>query len=155
MQPKHVRKIVVTAVVAGTFLLSTSWIAAADGTRQSSGSPALRTIMRDMGKNMQVITDGISREDWGLVARTAPLLADHPQPSMAEKVRLLGFLGNNAGAFRGYDEKSRHAAQALGLAARQRDGEAAIASFATLQGSCLGCHQRFRKSFVEKFHEKR
>ncbi len=32
------------------------------------------------------------------------------------------------------------------------DGQAAISSFATLQNSCLSCHQSFRKPFVEYFY---
>ena len=152
--PNHFRRIAVTAVATGVLLLSASWIASADSTRQTAGFPVLRTIMRDMGQNMQVIADAISREDWALVARTAPLLTDRPQPSMAEKVRLLGFLGTDAGAFRGYDKKTRQAAQALELAAMRGDGEASIAAFATLEAGCLGCHRDFRQSFVEHSDEK-
>lgn len=154
MPPKRFHNIAVIAAAIGTILLSASWIAAADSGREGVRPLALRTIMRDMGKNMQVITDGISREDWALVEKTAPLIADHTQPPMTEKMRLLGFLGSNAGAFKGYDEKSRQAAQSLGQAAKRRDGTAAIAAFATLQNSCLDCHQRFRKPFVENFYEK-
>lgn len=152
--PKHVKSIAVTAVAAGMLLLAASWSTAAGGMRQTSGFPMLRTIMRDMGNNMQVIADAIAREDWARVAKTAPLLAARPKPSMAEKVRLLGFLGTNAGEFRGYDKETRHAAQALELAATRGDGKASIAAFAALEASCLGCHRVFRKSFVEKFDEK-
>lgn len=148
--PKHFRRIAVAAAATGMFLLSYSWIAAADNTRQTARFPVLRTIMRDMGQNMQVIADAVSREDWTLVAKTAPLLTHRPQPSMAEKVRLLGFLGTNAGAFRGYDKQTRQAAQALEQAARRRDGEATVAAFATLERSCLGCHRDFRQLFVER-----
>lgn len=142
------------AVAAGMLLLSASCIAAADGARQTSGFPVLRTIMRDMGRNMQAIADSVSREDWATVAKTAPLLTDRPQPSMSEKLRILGFLGTSAGAFRGYDKETRHAAQALERAAIRGDGKASIAAFATLEASCLGCHRDFRKSFVEKLDEK-
>ena len=152
--PKHFRRIAVTSVAIGMFLLSSSWIAAAGNTRQAARFPVLRTIMRDMGQNMQVIADAISREDWTLVARTASLLTDRPQPSMAEKVRLLGFLGADAGAFRAYDKKTRQAAQALERAAMRGDGEASIAAFATLEAGCLGCHRDFRQSFVEHYDEK-
>ncbi|HET9452548.1 MAG TPA: cytochrome C [Aggregicoccus sp.] len=139
------------AAAAGALLLPSSRVAAADAARPL----ALRAIMRDMGKNLQVITDGISREDWALVERTAPLLAEHPQPPLGEKMRLLGFLGSKAGAFRDYDGQVRQAAQALGRAAGRKDGEGAIASFAGVQRSCLGCHQRFRQPLVERFYGKR
>ncbi|MBE9564814.1 MAG: cytochrome C, partial [Proteobacteria bacterium] len=58
--------------------------------------------MRDMGKNMQVIADGISREDWKLIEKTAPLIADHPQPPISEKVRILAFVGTDVSKFKGH-----------------------------------------------------
>ncbi|MBL0311540.1 MAG: cytochrome c [Holophagaceae bacterium] len=115
---------------------------------------ALQKIMQDLGKHMQVVTDGISSEDWDLVARIAPLIADHPQPPLAEKMRILKFAGSNAGKFKGYDEKTHQAAQELGRAATRRDGLAVISAFATLQNNCLACHQGFRKPFKEHFYDR-
>lgn len=114
---------------------------------------ALRTIMQNLGKNMQAITDGISREDWELVAKIAPLIADHPQPPLVEKVRILSFVGSHAAKFKGYDEKSRHAAQSLRQAATRQDGPVVVSEFATLQNSCLACHQSFRMPFKEHFYD--
>ncbi|APR04161.1 cytochrome c [Thauera chlorobenzoica] len=115
----------------------------------------LRKIMQDMGKNMQAITDGISREDWEAVARAAPLIADHPQPPLTEKMRILSFVGSDAGKFKSHDEKMKRVARTLQDAALRDDGEAVIASFATLQSSCLICHQSFRKPFLEHFYMRR
>lgn len=116
---------------------------------------ALRRIMQDLGKSMQVITDGISREDWELVAKTAPLIADHPQPPLVEKLRILSFVGADAGIFKGHDEKTHQAAQELRQAATRQDGLAVVAAFASLQNSCLACHRSFRKPFKEHFYDKR
>lgn len=116
---------------------------------------ALRKIMQELGKNMQVVTDGISREDWELVAKTAPLIADHPQPTAIEKLRILNFIGSDVGKFKAYDEKSHQDAQQLQQAATRKDGSAVISTFSNLQNSCLGCHQSFRKGFKEYFYEKR
>jgi cytochrome c556 len=112
----------------------------------------LRRIMRELGKDMQAVTDGISREDWERIAKTAPKIAEHRQPRFAEKMRILGFAGSNAGRFKRFDEQTHQAAKALEQAARRSDGQAVIASFATLQNSCLACHQDFRKPFVEHFY---
>ncbi len=116
---------------------------------------ALRKIMQDLGTNMQRITDGISREDWEAVARIAPLIGEHPQPPLLEKMRILKFAGSDAGKFKGYDEKTHAAAQTLQQAARRGDGRAVISAFATLQNSCLACHESFRKPFVEHFYGER
>ncbi len=115
----------------------------------------LQKIMKDMGKNMQVIVDGISREDWKLIEKTAPLIADHPQPSLGEKIRILAFVGTDVSKFKGHDEKTHEAARILGESAAREDGYAVISDFSALQNTCLMCHQRFRKSFQEHFYGKR
>ena len=154
MQHRHPFKTFFTAIAIGTLLASMYSQAWADDAGKAKPL-ALRKIMQDLGKNMQVITDGISREDWELVAKIAPLVADHPQPPLGEKMRILSFVGTDAGKFKGYDEKTHQAAQALGQAATRQDGPAVISAFAKLQNSCLACHQGFRKPFLEHFYDKR
>lgn len=154
MRYRHPFNTFLTAAAIGTLLTSTCLQAWADDAGKARPL-ALRKIMQDMGKNMQVITDGISREDWEMVAKAAPLIADHPQPPMAEKIRILSFIGSDAGKFKSHDEKTHQAAQALEQAAVRSDGQSVISSFATLQKSCLACHQGFRKPFVEHFYGQR
>lgn len=115
---------------------------------------ALRGIMQGLGKNMQAITDGISREDWMVIAKIAPLIAEHPQPPLTEKMRIMAFVGTDIGTFKGYDERTHQAARTIADAAVRRDGKAVIAAFASMQNSCLACHQSFRKPIVEHFYER-
>lgn len=112
----------------------------------------LRRIMQDLGRNMQTVVDGISREDWVLVERTAPRIADHPEPPAEEKARLITYLGAEAARFRGYDRQSHDAAEQMGAAAKRRDGAAVIAAFAKVQESCLGCHESFRGRILANFY---
>ena len=55
-----------------------------------------------MGKNIQTIADGISREDWELIEKTTSQIADHPQPPLTEKIRIMAFVGMDASKFKGY-----------------------------------------------------
>ncbi|MDP1871296.1 MAG: cytochrome c [Gallionella sp.] len=116
---------------------------------------ALQQVMRDLGKNMQVITDGISRGDWDQVEKTAPLVADHPQPPFSEKMLIMGFMGTNMGKFKAYDGETHEQALAVGKAAKAKDGQGAILAFQKLQTSCYSCHSEFRKPFVEHFYGKK
>lgn len=154
MKNKRTSQIVVAAGVIGTLLVSASSMTWANGPAEIKPL-ALHTIMQDLSMNMQAVTDGISREDWPLVAKIAPRIADHPQPPLAEKMRILSFIGSNAGKFKDYDEKNHQAGQELKRAATRQDGPAVIAAFATLQNGCLTCHQSFRKSFQEHFYGQR
>ena len=120
----------------------------------SSESLELQAIMKDMGENLQAITDGISREDWHLIEKYATHIADHPQPALSEKIRILSYLGTDVSQFKEYDGKTHVAARTLSEAAAREDGYAVIADFATLQNTCLMCHQRYRESFREHFYGK-
>lgn len=113
---------------------------------------ALRGIMQELGQHMQTVALGIAREDWGLVAKTAPLIAKHPQPPFKEKTRILAFVGTDMGRFKRHDHNTHEAAQALGQAAEKQDGRAVITAFQAVQTSCLDCHHEFRKPFVEHFY---
>jgi cytochrome c556 len=116
---------------------------------------ALRSVMERLGRDMQAVTGAISKEEWTLVAELAPKIAKHAEPPLGEKMRILGWLGTDAGKFRGFDGQVHDAASAMGDAARRGDGQAVIAAFSKTQQSCLACHQSFRQSFVEKFYGSR
>ncbi len=113
---------------------------------------ALRKIMQELGRNMQAITGEISQEEWVQVVQLAPKVAAHPEPPLTEKMRILAYLGADATKFRNFDAQTHEAALAMKLAAASSDGKAVTQSFAHVQESCLGCHQAFRKPFVEHFY---
>jgi cytochrome c556 len=154
MQHRHRFRAFLAAIAISSLLVGNWSLGWADEDDKAK-SLALRTIMQDMSSNMQAVTAAISREDWEAVATAAPLIADHPQPPLVEKMRILRFVGTNADKFRSHDKKTQQAAQALQQAAARSDGYAVIAAFATLQDSCLACHQSFRKPFVEHFYGQR
>lgn len=112
----------------------------------------LQKIMKDLGRNMQTITDGISREDWALIEKQAHLIANHPQTALSEKVRIMGFAGTSMTKYKAYDSETHEAAHGLGKAAKSKDGAGVINSFQKLQSACFNCHREFRKPFVEHFY---
>jgi cytochrome c556 len=142
---KNLRNVVLNLLALPCLLFATGGAHAAE-------SLALQKIMKDLGRNMQTITDGISREDWELVEKTAPLIADHPQPPLPEKMRILGFAGTNMGKFKAHDGETHAQAQAVGKAAKAKDGPGVILAFQKLQTSCYNCHSEFRKPFAEHFY---
>jgi len=132
---------------AATFALSLMSLAA-----QAAEPLALQGVMKDLGRHMQTITAAIAYEDWELVARTAPLIAAHPQPPALEKARIISFMGSNMSKFKAFDMQTHEATHELQHAAQEKDGVQLIAAFQKVQTSCLGCHQAFRKPFVEHFY---
>jgi cytochrome c556 len=115
---------------------------------------ALQGIMKEMGRNMQVIVDGLSREDYALAERGALAIAEHPQPPVGEKMHILSFIGSDAPRFKAFDGETHDNAMALARASKDGRGDESIAAFHKLQSSCLACHQAFRKAFVGHFYGK-
>lgn len=121
---------------------------------QAAGPLALQQVMKDLGKNMQIVTDGISREDWVLVEHTAHLIAEHPEAPQEEKIRIMSFMGTNMDKFKAFDGQTHKAAHEMAEAAQEKNGQSVIAAFEKLQTGCLACHQEFRPAFTEHFYGK-
>ena len=142
-----------------TITLSVALATAATGLGAQSADAAkpmaLRSVMERLGRDMQAVTGAISKEEWTLVAELAPKIAKHAEPPLGEKMRILGWLGTDAGKFRGFDGQVHDAASSMGDAAKRGDGQAVIAAFSKTQQSCLACHQSFRQSFMKQFYESR
>lgn len=151
MQYRHRFKAHFTATIIGTLLASTCLQAWADNANKATPL-ALRKIMQDPGKNMQGVTDGISREDWEMVRRIAPLIAKLPQPPLTEKMPIMACMGADMGKFKGFDGQTHESANEMAMAAREKDGQKVISSFQKLQSPCLACPQAFRPAFVENFY---
>ncbi len=113
---------------------------------------ALQKIMSDMGENMQAITAGISAENWQQVEKNAVLIADHPQPPIIDKVRIMSFIGMQMGAFKELDGKTHEAARKLAKTVNSQNGYEIIAAFSELQNTCMACHVKFRQSYVKHFY---
>ncbi|MBU1977856.1 MAG: cytochrome c [Gammaproteobacteria bacterium] len=145
---KNTHNLILNFLVPSFLLFAVSGVQAAEPL-------VLQKVMKDLGNNMQTITDGISRGDWELVEKTAPLIADHPQPPMTEKMRIMGFMGANMGKFKAYDGETHEQAQSVGKAAKAKDGQGVIFAFQKLHTSCYNCHSEFRKPFVEHFYGKK
>jgi len=148
--PKHLPAYAITLAMA---LLASAAILHAQAAEPAKPM-VLQNVMEKLGRDMQAVTGAISKEDWAMVAELAPKIAKHAEPPISEKMRILAWLGADAGKFRGLDAQVHEAAMAMGEAATRSDGQAVIAHFAKVQQSCLACHQGFRKSFQEHFHEK-
>lgn len=147
--PRCTAAVALLMALAGGVLLPVN---AADTTDQAT-SMALTGIMRDLGQDMQAVTAAITFEDWPKVTTLAARIADHPQPPLAEKLRILAFVGKDTTRFRGYDQQAHAMAQQLAQAAQRADGTATITAFANVQTACLACHQQFRQPFKEHFHD--
>lgn len=146
-----VRSFLVLMVAVTVMLMApVMFVDARAGEKEKSTS--LRAVMKKLGRDMQAVTGAISNEDWPLVVELAPEIAHHQEPPMIEKVHILRWLGTDASTFRGFDGQIKAAANDMGEAAARVNGKEVIRAFSDVQQACLGCHQQFRKSFIEHFY---
>lgn len=138
----------VAALLAGA--LWPVW--AGDG---GDGLPELRRIMRGLDEATRALAGSVAREDWTRVAEIAPCIADHPQPPLAEKLRILALVGRDSARFRDYDGQVRKAARSLQEAAKRKEGQAAARALVDMQGACQACHATFRSPIQEHYPERR
>lgn len=124
----------------------------ADDKKSDVEPMVLRLVMQELELNMQRIASAIIREDLVAVADLAPLVADHEQPPMTEKMRILSFMGSDAGTFKSLDGVTHDTAMTLKKVAENNDGDAVIETYADLLQSCVACHQKFKKPFVAHFY---
>jgi cytochrome c556 len=139
-----------TALLLALFTTSASPVGLATDT--AAPELELRAIMRQLGEDVARIGAGIAREDWPQVAAAARRVADHPQPGLLEKTRVLAFIGTAAPRFRGHDQATHTAALRLADAAAAGDGNAAIHAYADVLQGCHACHAQFRRDFVRHFY---
>ena len=137
------------AMILGTLSM---WAMAAGDTGEDL---VLRAIMQELSSDMRAITDGIVLEEWQAIAEAAARIADHRKPPLAERQRIIGYLGDEAGSFKSHDNEVHLAASKLSEAATRKDGAAVIDTFARVQSGCLACHQQFRGKVVEHFYSNR
>src|SRR3546814_5617345 len=111
----------------------------------------LRTVMKELGRNMEAVTGAISREDWALVEELPPGIAHHAQPPAMEKMRTLQWLGADAGKFRTLAARVERAANDMAAAAAGGNGQAVISAFSEVPQAFLYCHQQSTKPITEHF----
>jgi len=104
----------------------------------------LKNIMQGLLKDTQQITQGIFLEDFKRIEGAASRIADHPTPTLETKLKLVSNLGNEMGAFKGFDKKVHHIAVNIGKAACQQKMALVVSEYHQLVDACQSCHASFK-----------
>ena len=105
----------------------------------------LRSIMVDLGIDMNNISHGLWLEDLPTVAAAATAIAEHPHVSDTERARIQGALGADFAEFIRSDRQVHDTAVRLSAAASTGELTATLDQLAELQVSCVACHLEFRE----------
>lgn len=90
------------------------------------------------------ITEALSREDWEGVAAASALIESSPQMQ-----RMCEHMGAGADGFTELALEFHRRADAIGVAARDRDGVAVLRATAVTLQTCTSCHAKYRQDVVD------
>lgn len=104
----------------------------------------LKAIMQGLRDNLTDITDGLLTDDFGLVARGANGIAEHPRIP-ADQVRLVADeLGEEMAVFKQLDTWVHDLALEVKATAEKPDRTALFTNYQTMVEGCVACHNAYK-----------
>ena len=110
----------------------------------------LKTIMIELGRNMDSISRALWAEDFHAISESARAIANHPHVSGNELVRIKGTLGNDFSSFVAADKQVHDAAIKLSAAAKTHKVDTSVDALSELQSGCVSCHTSFRARLTQR-----
>ena len=118
-------------------------------TVQAQNESSLKTIMVKLGTDMEAIVRALNYEDFEAIETKAKEIAEHNKPPMAERVKILTFLAEEAGDFKKSDAMVHNSAVKVAEAAAEKDYGKVIENYKVLLSDCVACHTKYRSRIVE------
>ncbi|OGH01894.1 MAG: hypothetical protein A2600_09500 [Candidatus Lambdaproteobacteria bacterium RIFOXYD1_FULL_56_27] len=104
----------------------------------------LSQMMTGLGANTYSLGEALEAGDLSRAQVMAERIVNHPQAGPAVLKVVKATLGKEMGSFKGFDDRTHLAGEALIEAAKKGDLPSAQAAFGNLAAGCAGCHQAFR-----------
>lgn len=124
-------------------------VASAEPTHHDASTATLKTIMRQLGHDMNALSAALWLQDFAGIARAATAIADHPHVSPHERARVQRALGATFAAFGTMDRRVHDAAVRTAAAAKEQDLDQVLSELGSLQAGCVACHDAFRVQLLE------
>jgi cytochrome c556 len=122
---------------------------------QAQDGPSLKVIMVGLEADMEMIVRAMNYDDFEAIRTKAMEIAEHDKPPMAERKKIMAFLGAEASEFRKGDAMVHSSAVKLAEAALEKDYEKVVDRYKILLGGCVACHTGYRSRIVEHLKEVR
>ncbi len=121
-------------------------------TGQAHADLRLRGIMVELEARMEAIVRAISLDDLEAVESNARQIADHEKPPVEERLKILGFLKEDANGFKETDGIVHLSALKMAEAAARKDYEGVVDLYRDVLNGCVSCHTRYRSRIVDHFY---
>lgn len=104
----------------------------------------LKEIMQGLRDKLVEIADGLLNDDFGLVARGANDIAEHPHIPPSQVQLIAAELGEEMPAFKQMDHRVHNLSLEIRAAAEAHDREAASAAYQQMFDGCIACHDAYK-----------
>ena len=108
--------------------------------------------MVELEARMEAIVRAISLDDLEAVESNARQIADHEKPPVEERLKILGFLQEDANGFKETDGIVHLSALKMAEAAARKDYEGVVENYGDVLHGCVSCHTRYRSRIVDHFY---
>ncbi|MBW1885021.1 MAG: cytochrome c [Deltaproteobacteria bacterium] len=119
-------------------------VAGAEPARHDASAADLKSIMRQLGRDMDALNAALWARDFGALATAATAIAKHPHVSPQEKARVQSVLGADFSVFGAADRRVHDAAMRTAGAAAKQDSDQVLSELGSLQAGCVACHDAFQ-----------
>ena len=119
-------------------------VTSTDIAKANANKGSLKLVMQGLLKNTQQLTAAMLNEDFPLIAANARVIADHPKPSMATRMKIMKSMGSDMAKFKSHDGVVHGAAVDIVTNAEQQNITGVEEHFKKMIGGCLSCHSEFK-----------
>jgi hypothetical protein len=116
-----------------------------DAPASAGESETLLSVMAGLRADMVRLNEGLWTGDFRGVAAAAESVAEHPEVSAAERLRVQAALGDEFPDFVAADRHVHDLALQVRDAALREDTTQVLTSLSALQTGCIACHTAFRE----------
>lgn len=105
----------------------------------------LQLVMMDLLTDTQLLTEGVFKEDFELIAKSAERIANHPNPGPEILQQVKKNLASEMSKFKQYDVVVHNAATLITELAANKDLVGVLSKYHTMIDGCQGCHSQFKQ----------
>ena len=104
-----------------------------------------KEVMQRIETDMSKLIGHIMKEEYSDIISTAERVANHDEPPIAQRLRLIAELGTDFTNFKSHDDDVHINSVAMQEAAEKKDIDSVIVSYGKTLQSCNNCHKKYRE----------
>jgi cytochrome c556 len=109
----------------------------------------MKEVMQRISNDMEKLVGHLMKDEFEEVARYADKIANHDEPPLSQRLRMIANLGTEFTKFKNHDDEVHINATAMKKAADNRNVQDVIDNYTKVLTNCNNCHKDYRKQIQE------